>query len=186
MKVLIAVILCIISTTFTGCVSYRSPLSPSATLPKDKGCLYGRFAFGHKFGVLRLALVVTDQQSSTKHRIRFNTRSGLSVIDVPPGEYKITHFTLAAMGAGPGEWRDIYYSPPMFNKSFHVDANHAYYLGDYTGSTYMSGASTVGTTMTTTYTAVMDDCTDNYEATTKELKDVYRHLSPIPTRSVSK
>jgi hypothetical protein len=107
------------------------------------------------------------------------------------------------MGAAmPGEWKDIPYVPPQFATPFTVEPNHVYYLGDFVGSTRVSGATVHGigktprsgdinvaaggTPMATQFNAAITDCRDNYDGTTKELRQSYPSLSKMPAISVGK
>jgi len=174
-----AIAVCVCACFITGCLSYRAPLKPSAEIKKDKGYLYGRFRYWTRAEDLRMAMVVTEQQTKIKHRIPFNTDPGLAVIDLPPGEYAITEYAL--------ESRDIPYDSKLFSKPFYVHANRMYYIGDYAGSIYWEkgyGESHSGY-YTVTFRAEIDECRDEFDRTTTELRSLYKALAILPTTSVT-
>ena len=175
----ITAIAAIFTCLTNGCTTYRSPLSSASTLPQERGYLYGRYTFHHRHFGVWLGLIVTEQTTKTRHRIRFRTDSGIAVIDVPPGEYAVTHYTLAT-DMGYGLSRNIPYTPSLFGGTFRVEANHMYYIGDYVGSTYLAGMGANAVS----FGSHIDKCSDDYDLTTTEIRSLYKSLNHIPASSV--
>jgi len=175
----IALLICVMTA---GCMEYRKSIESSAVLNNKMGYIYGRFKFGHKYGALRLSLCVTDTSSGEKYYIRFAKVPTLRVIEVPPGQYKITHWALALVGATmPGESSLNPYEPLGFSEPFRVEGGQAYYIGDYVGSTNLVSSSI----FEVRFGATIDECVDRYEETTKEIKQSYPNMSTTPMNSIA-
>lgn len=188
-RALTGVVGCVIACTTTACLSYQEPLSPLAAPSGDKGYLYGRFVLRHEpDGLLRLSLLLTELRSGAKVRILCSEDEGISVIDVPPGQYQITHYTLALEEAVEGREssrQDVPFTPPHFGAPFTVEPNHLYYIGEYIGSARLDTAWASARQKDLYFRGGMQGYRDSYGEATLELKARYQNLRALPTTSVS-
>ena len=170
------------TTLFCGCVSYRAPLNSTDLITGDTCCVYGRFAYGDKYGALRLSIILQNLETKEIARIEFQRNAPVVLIPIIPGRYRITGYTIATATAGTmykSEWRDIPYTPEIASNDFVAKPGTAYYIGDYIGSTKAGGKDISSSTqvgysiMNFTFSGSIDQCANNYDISTKQLHDIY-------------
>lgn len=124
----------------SSCASYAPALALNHEFSSSKGYLYGRFIItsgsaiddtsrAHVFG-----LAIENTARTKKYIIGFTPHTEVFAIEVEAGEYEITGISVP----GIDDRQRLGYGWPA-GVSFTVQPGTAYYVGDYSGSTYVAG-----------------------------------------------
>lgn len=146
-----------------GCATYTSNVEKEYKPQPKMAYLFGRFS---KTGLPNFGLAVENKAKTNVYTFRFNSDKRLSIIEVMPDEYEITHFTAAnAFGEKMGN-RPLSGWP--YNTVFSVEAGKIYYVGDYS-ATYSFEAGFFNSKLSWK----IDGFVDNFESASRELDKDY-------------
>jgi hypothetical protein len=174
-------------STLSGCVTYAPTLKPIETLKPTVGYIYARLTLHRESRFargLRIGLILEEKETAETYTLQFQTskkESGVSVIAVKPGIYKISKISFArgdfsALTTSVGE-KPI--NDPRLTTEFRVEPGKAYYVGDFVGRT---SADYYVVSMVQHWQ--MQSVANNYDNTTNELKEKFLNFKEIDTTSV--
>ena len=136
-----------------GCVGVAHNVDTSAAPKAGMGYLTGIFvdASTQTMPVRKLIVTFENQEKQTQYTIEFQKEGrDLQLVEVPPGTYKVVSWNLASMFNAP-----LIKGKPtsaLFQRTFKVDADQVYFLGQFTGTSTVTSTSN-GSMVTTRYAA---------------------------------
>jgi hypothetical protein len=133
-----------------GCASYDNLVSADAVPSETQAYIAGDFVT--ESATLTTAFVLTNLATRAEYILPFSTVKGVkagatqtNVINVPPGEYRLTDWIVYNSFWGPGIWGREFRKPvqdPEFEASFAVPAGQVLFLGKFsTNNTWSYGYS---------------------------------------------
>jgi len=150
---------------------FSPPVKESFNLNTNSAVVYGRFgtgpdiAFGNE-----LALRLCDEHSKRMYLIRCRDKDPVYAIAVEPGRYKVAGFLATFQDHRPRGQRDF-----RDSRTFEVRSNSLTYLGDFAGYAKVGFMKQEwGFT----------EITNNFDATTEELKQKYPNLASSQAFSI--
>jgi hypothetical protein len=181
MKVLRALLICSSAVFLASCTRHLVPLfsvarfSPpvkeSFDLNTNSAVVYGRFATGPDFAFgNELALRLCDEQAKRVYLIRCRDKEPVYAIAVQPGRYRVAGFLATFQDHRPRGQRDF-----RDSCTFEVRSNSLTYLGDFAGYAKIGPM---------TQEWGISGITNNFKATTEELRQRSPNLASAPVFSV--
>jgi hypothetical protein len=156
---------------FVSVARFSPPVKQSFTLTTNSAVVYGRFATGPEFAFgNELALRLCDEQGKRVYLIRCREKEPVYAIAVEPGRYTIWGFlgtTQEHRPLGQRRFRDA--------RTFDVRSNSLTYLGDFAGFARAGFMKQEWG---------FSEITNNFEATTEELRQKYPNLAPSQAFSI--
>lgn len=154
----------------SSCANFTKPLSATDRPTGKEAFVYGRFRVTSPFGLplngtIGFVMSCTDGR---EYRIKFDEARPIRVLAVAPASCSVTEaiFTNdmdSVVGTKP--------FPGRFLDGMRLEAGKAYYLGDYSGTAWVTGA---------TGDYHVDPARDDFDSTTRDLKAAYPHLDKTP------
>jgi hypothetical protein len=181
MKVLRTLLICSSAVFLVSCTRhlvplfsvarFSAPINQSFSLNTNTAVVYGRFATGSDFAFgNELALRLCDEHSKRVYLIRCRDKEPVYAVAVEPGRYRVAGFLATFQDHRPRGKRDF-----RDSRTFEVRSNSLTYLGDF------AGYAKVGF-MTEEWG--LSGITNNFEATTEELKQQYPNLAQSQSFSI--
>lgn len=140
---------------------------------------------------LQMGISISSTDEQNKYTFRFKKKKDVYAIPVKPGEYYISKLVFAT-GGGFGEVGGFKEGEKTIkklinNNKFQIEKGGAYYLGDFYSSTStfglpfpINGQYSVGVN----YEWFLNQITNDFEKTTKDLNERYPLLSTISQKSI--
>ncbi len=167
----------------TSCVFYSDPVEHAHQINKNSSLLYGNFFYGQHFSEeispswYTTGLWVKNVSTGRTFYIEFKDTNSVYAVQVNPGRYQIMGFVRSDNEHGV-KARSVFSptnTPGTLGEPFEAQSGDQIYIGDYIWETKLD------------YPLIhwnLKSITNNFDATTVELRQRYPELLTAPAKSI--